>query len=529
MESINSMYLWYQRSTICYAVLSDLPADADLEDSLSKCRWFTRGWTLQELIAPSRMTFFDAAWKGRGSKQSLADIISAMTRIDTPLLCGKTTLSTYSVAQRMSWAAPRQTTRVEDTAYYLFGIFALNLPLLYGEGRKAFRRLQAEILRTIPDLSILAWRLCPINEDDQPMTDTKYRHIFNPDSQDLVLSGVLATSPAEFYSCLDLVTPADDTIPDVSISSFGIKLRTRLLLCPILGTDEEGYVLPLNCMSGSRHLGIHLRQIGRQKYLRGDPRTLLQYFDVTKLSIVQPEERHLLLELPSRSGYQDFRLGHARRILPTVRSRVLYICPPEHITLREPWPLGTFDHQDGLFSMPMPTRYDFSCVKISANIPAPLGEHEKSPLTFKAWICAFGWSSESTTQFSIIEFGPSTDEIFEDFFVRVAGSDYNINHMKTLLDSCSIPRRSTAVCPIENSDFVAVVTIHLECIKDLDLCQDFAWIMTIRYNIHRSENILAVKTSSWRPSRHVKKPHQVTRFFAGSSNAFSYSAFAARR
>ncbi|KAH7071137.1 hypothetical protein BKA63DRAFT_535114 [Paraphoma chrysanthemicola] len=210
-ESINSMYLWYQRSTICYAYLSDLPADADVEESqiYQQMRMFTRGWTLQELLAPSRMLFFDAAWINRGSKQSLAKISSAITRIDIPLLCGKTTLSGYSVAQRMSWAAPRQTTRVEDTAYCLFGIFALNLPLLYGEGRKAFRRLQAEILRTIPDLN------------------TEYRHIFNPESHDLVLSGVLATSPAEFYSCLNLVSHAEDTIPDVSISNFGIKLPTE--------------------------------------------------------------------------------------------------------------------------------------------------------------------------------------------------------------------------------------------------------------------------------------------------------------
>ncbi|KAK0655719.1 hypothetical protein B0T16DRAFT_424448 [Cercophora newfieldiana] len=129
-EAINSMFKWYQNAKVCYAFLSDFPASADSNEALEICRWFTRGWTLQELIAPRDVTFFRQDWTKP--------------------------LRSIAVAQKMSWAAFRETTRVEDMAYSLLGIFDVNMPMLYGEGEKAFRRLQEEIIRSTSDLSILA-------------------------------------------------------------------------------------------------------------------------------------------------------------------------------------------------------------------------------------------------------------------------------------------------------------------------------------------------------------------------------------
>ncbi|KAK4235402.1 vegetative incompatibility protein HET-E-1 [Achaetomium macrosporum] len=158
-EAINSMFQWYRNAAICYAYLSDVHV---LEDpagempAFSASRWFTRGWTLQELLAPAELVFLASDWTEIGTKTSLARTVSRITRIDEKVLM-EGNWAGYSVAQKMSWAAGRETTRPEDEAYCLMGLFDVNMPLLYGEGRKAFLRLQQEILRVSDDQSIFAW------------------------------------------------------------------------------------------------------------------------------------------------------------------------------------------------------------------------------------------------------------------------------------------------------------------------------------------------------------------------------------
>ncbi|KAH7397242.1 heterokaryon incompatibility protein-domain-containing protein, partial [Pyrenochaeta sp. MPI-SDFR-AT-0127] len=164
-EAINSMFRWYSRSDICYAYLADVPI-AEFERSFPKSKWFTRGWTLQELLAPQAVEFFDREWNKLGTRSTHAQRISEITAIEEEALVGfmirndyVRDLSRFCVAKKMSWASCRKTTRLEDTAYCLLGIFDINMPLLYGEGDRAFMRLQEEIIRTIVDDSILAWNL----------------------------------------------------------------------------------------------------------------------------------------------------------------------------------------------------------------------------------------------------------------------------------------------------------------------------------------------------------------------------------
>ena len=164
-EAINSMYNWYRDAEVCYAYLCDVP-DLDEgggheEDPLylfRRSRYFYRGWTLQELIGPPRLVFYSQNWSEIGERsQSLAAVISSVTNIEEALLRGLTDLRQVSIAKKMSWAATRQTTRVEDIAYCLLGLFDVNMPLLYGEGTKAFIRLQEEIIRTTNDHTIFCW------------------------------------------------------------------------------------------------------------------------------------------------------------------------------------------------------------------------------------------------------------------------------------------------------------------------------------------------------------------------------------
>jgi hypothetical protein len=150
-ESINSMFRWYRELVKCYCYLCDLP-DVPFAES----RWLTRGWTLQEMIAPEELEFYDKEWRFRGTKSELVDELEAITKVDKNILQGGS-LRLKSIAKRRSWAANRVTTRVEDRAYSLLGLFAISMPMLYGEGEKAFIRLQEELVREYDDQSLFCW------------------------------------------------------------------------------------------------------------------------------------------------------------------------------------------------------------------------------------------------------------------------------------------------------------------------------------------------------------------------------------
>ncbi|KAI4135929.1 MAG: hypothetical protein LQ341_005822 [Variospora aurantia] len=183
-EAINSMYNWYRDAEVCYVYLADvLWEDGTPElhqasmDRFRRSNWFTRGWTLQELLAPDHVSFLDRRWRSIGTKRSMIDEISKITRIDAHYLCPSIKTGPFeveictkqsdcrahyysyeaSIATKMSWASKRQTSRTEDIAYCLLGLFDVNMPLLYGEGSKAFRRLQYEIIKQSSDDSIFAW------------------------------------------------------------------------------------------------------------------------------------------------------------------------------------------------------------------------------------------------------------------------------------------------------------------------------------------------------------------------------------
>ncbi|KAI3318427.1 HET-domain-containing protein [Xylariaceae sp. AK1471] len=149
-EAINSMFRWYQNARCCYVYLSDIP-DANRstwrtwQEEFRMSRWFARGWTLQELIAPSSVKFFASNGDVLGNKVSLKLALHEITGVPINVLLGGS-LSAISIEERMTWASHRQTKKKEDKAYSLLGIFSVSMPLLYGEGEeKAFYRLRTEI------------------------------------------------------------------------------------------------------------------------------------------------------------------------------------------------------------------------------------------------------------------------------------------------------------------------------------------------------------------------------------------------
>ncbi|KAL9618563.1 MAG: hypothetical protein Q9160_006747 [Pyrenula sp. 1 TL-2023] len=198
-EAINSMFRWYGRADICYVYLADVrstfsPTSAVAPKEFAESRWFTRGWTLQELIAPSKVNFYTQDWTKIASRLELRHILRDITGIDERAFGGSVArLSEFSIAQRLYWASNRNTTRIEDMAYCLLGLFDVNMPLLYGEGPKAFTRLQEEIIKDSDDESIFAWRV-----RSGPIAF-------------IGRTGLLASSPADFADSEDIVPTHEPT------------------------------------------------------------------------------------------------------------------------------------------------------------------------------------------------------------------------------------------------------------------------------------------------------------------------------
>ncbi|KAI2634646.1 heterokaryon incompatibility protein-domain-containing protein [Xylaria nigripes] len=189
-EAINSMFRWYKQAEVCYAYLADITD----QDRFAASRWFTRGWTLQELIAPSRVEFYSSDWTFMGSKSDLADTIQKTTGIDISVLATGE-FRHISVAKRMSWAAKRKTTLIEDMAYSLVGIFGVVMPFIYGEGKKAFLRLQQEIMVVSDDQSLFAWGAPEVFQD--------MKDFVMPQSPRM--RGLFADSPADFLTSHEIL------------------------------------------------------------------------------------------------------------------------------------------------------------------------------------------------------------------------------------------------------------------------------------------------------------------------------------
>ncbi|ETI22281.1 hypothetical protein G647_06354 [Cladophialophora carrionii CBS 160.54] len=297
-EAINSMFQWYSQAQVCYAYLADvslLPGGDD--DSVSSkrtisyprpvwgfpsSRWFERGWTLQELIAPMHVVFFDRDWIEIGTKASLLEDLVEITGIPPEALMDPLSIRFSCVAERMSWAAKRRTTRVEDMAYSLLGIFGVNMPLLYGEGAKAFHRLQRQILAESNDHSIFAWAA-----PNPPKSLTELHGI-----------SVLAESPAMFSR--DRAGPVTQkplsslfmsSIHPITITNVGLSMVLPIILV-------DGWcVAVLECLCKGDSIGI---------YVTGDPTTprrsrlrqhRLVYLSSDKLQNVRPQSVYMSTDI----------------------------------------------------------------------------------------------------------------------------------------------------------------------------------------------------------------------------------------
>ena len=302
------MFRWYQKAEVCYAYLSDVNAQEDPNGPNSTFRgsaWFTRGWTLQELLAPRVLYFYGSDWQEIGARNFLSHTISQITNINE-LYFTLGNLSKYSVAQKMSWASRRQTTRIEDTAYCLLGLFGINMPLLYGEGEAAFRRLQEEIIRRSGDDSIFACELSTASLD---------------------AGQCLAASPEAFKASgniehreddIDVLLDLDDR--GMSITSSGIQITLGILDLPKPANwfDTRGQLGVLRCgtRADGKAVAIHLEDGCRYD----GPYTLINRDFIRKTKVKTITLKHRQIRLQSSWVPEKYDAG-AERVIFTFPSQ----------------------------------------------------------------------------------------------------------------------------------------------------------------------------------------------------------------
>jgi len=302
------MFAWYRNSGVCYAFLSDVVGDVNprIDPAFANSQWFQRGWTLQELIAPAHIAFYSSSWKQLGKKTTLLTRLSEITGIDEDVLGMKQTLESVSVAKRLSWAAKRKTMRLEDRAYSLMGLFNVDMPMIYGEGARAFIRLQEEIMKDSADETLFTWKDLKAESDEEV--------------------GLLASSPEMFEDSGQYFSYDDwEYRRPFSITNRGLKISL-----PVRPLQKDVYVAALNFpMPGKAEgfMGIVLKRItsfddtnAKNQYVRVRAKELVsldnpeQRGQMTKLQVRQtfagrppglyPDHRLLIRRGPKReSGY----------------------------------------------------------------------------------------------------------------------------------------------------------------------------------------------------------------------------------
>ncbi|KAI0645451.1 heterokaryon incompatibility protein-domain-containing protein [Trametes meyenii] len=266
-EALSSMFDWYAKAEVCFAHLPDVPSDDNIHEADSAFRrsvYFTRGWTLQELVAPGRVVFLAQDWTIIGEKEALAGLLEEITGIDADVLTFRRPLTTVSVARRFSWASRRSTRRLEDEAYCLMGLFGVRIQMDYGEGSNAFVRLQKRILAEVYDHTLFSWG----RVQDMHLPHHGY---LNPDGvggQPVATTSLFASSPAAFAAS-SAMSPVD--VEDFVSTMKGwriIKRRTTKSL-PRFVFDHHGLEcrLPVICRGSTPVAALIACQEDAESYI----------------------------------------------------------------------------------------------------------------------------------------------------------------------------------------------------------------------------------------------------------------------
>lgn len=445
-EAINSMFRWYGKSGDCYAYLCDVEiAPVVNMQQFMKSRWFTRGWTLQELLAPKDLTFFGSDWRELGSKSSLSSEISIITGIGRGYLEGTKLIYRASAAERMAWASQRETTRIEDIAYSLLGLFDINMSLLYGEGATAFTRLQEEIIKKYFDQTLFAWN--PSDERSDFATDILASspkcfangHSYQPlEPQERDEPYRITNQGLEVVLPLILENGAMGS-PDMCIGLLAVRdtRKNRVLGIPI-STDVDLKTLPntksrLYCC----RLGL-LREIGSQELRNPKWYTVVFLRHSHVLYTTEPEQQ---VEFRTRIG----AYGDDISIIATHPSHTENVVgmPPTILLNGSLYP---YTDKIVLLVLQLPN-HKLACLKIGF-----YGKVNDSRC-YPAWISEPDYAANASTAVGIIEAHKQTERDY-------ISSDNGFKH--TSPDPSDLWSRDIA----QNASEIVLGAYHIRCVFD---------------------------------------------------------------
>jgi hypothetical protein len=456
--------------------------------------------------------FYDAKWNTRGFKTDIATKLSDITQIDEKVLRNECPLSEFCVAQKLSWAARRRTTRVEDSAYCLLGLLELNMPLLYGEGENAFRRLQDEIIRSTADLSIFAWRLktsLELEQEAENASPLNHPNYIDDSStgclpvifDDELLCGVLARSAAAFFDCSEYKISQHGQLREFSVTNIGIKIRGQILGRRLRDTIAMGYVLPLNCTFRGRALGLCLRQVGHDEYLRAAPYELFEY-DTRGSDAVptRPAERHLLTALPRELFTRPPLMCYTTEVLPIRRKYILRIAATPTILSKYPWPADHYDMQDQIFFVSHESSQDYSSIAVDVLITSV-----QATLPRYAWVrcyfCALGWSSRNpkVAQFGMLGGDLNTSKLYE---VQPKVSDWggSSDVLAYLLNHNGLLRAASVRHPLPDMDCIAHIKFVPKWREDSSLSINPFFNIEFSYSLWTSATEPRIEQTAWEMS-----------------------------
>lgn len=484
-EAINSMFRWYKRAAICYVFLSDLarfswPYDVgELQASIKHCRWFSRSWTLQELIAPSHIKFYDQDWNFCFTKQMASEALARITGIDQDILNHKIDLTAVSVAQKMSWAATRQSTRIEDLAYSLLGIFGINMPMLYGEEERAFLRLQAEIISSCPDSTVLAWTLPPETPE------------YILDAPEDSYSGVMASSPLPFEFCAEVKRLSNQPLFDFSMSNRGIQLRAQFAL------EAQGscLILPV-CQIKDEVFGIRMRNLGKGCFVRQNPYQLVQIspWAVAHRLVLEP---FLLKQIPPSS----IAASRTSKLILDSRQCVLEVEMSPEMEVYRRWPWQQWDEQDTLFFGPRRSSEDvgWTSLKIVAMPPHPFDNVDGHSIDFLFY--AFGWASQPGSgpppRCTIHRVrGGVDDRAMEQMNHEAVRDSWNAYWVANRLVSNGIPEKHFLVAGTSGDD-VLLLMCAVRSAEDVGISSNAFWRAEFSFMVVPKDQVPEASNQGW--------------------------------
>jgi hypothetical protein len=370
------------------------------------------------------------------------------------------------------------------------------MPLLYGEGENAFRRLQDEIIRSTADLSIFAWNLKTEKKTKQSKTDKKTKDQANDIfvEKEGMLCGVLARSPAVFSDCSDYMRSQQGSLREFSVTNVGVTIRAQLVARRLGENGAESCVLPLNCTVGGRALGLRLRQVGYDEYLREDPFTLIEYSE--RASRLRPAERVLLTALPREMFPPTLLMEHKAKVLPPRRTHMLQIQAQKDVIPQEPWPADRYDIEDQAFFVSGDCGRDFGTVDIDILIRSA-----KPKSTASSWVqfrfCALGWSSKlsSDAQFGVVDVDQSF--IWREIRPQMTEWDRNSKLLAYYLNLHGIPKTSTVRYSLPKLGCVAHVTFDAKVKHDLKMSLNPLWTIKFSYTLHTAGAEPSIAQKQW--------------------------------